>query len=461
MGKPRNDRFRIFENKPFVLDFLKNDDISPGEYALIDLPSWMSRDAEGRIVGTYDFDSLSGWEAPGTSIFYRLTDGTTQSDAGLILITIVGRNDKPVFDTAPAMFAAKGAAAGTAVGQVSATDVDGWVDVPLAYVLRDDAGGRYTIDAATGVISLAVDAGEARRTDRLTVEVVDEFGARDVMRVVVRTLEASGDGGYVFTAGAAGGRVDGSDGGDRLVDRHGLATLAGGAGDDTYVIDHDTTVIAEGAGGGSDTVIFTGERYTLPDQVENLVFHAVGAFGSIAARGNALDNVMRATVPQSQLMGLDGNDRLIGTAGTDFLYGGKGDDSLDGRGTSGSLDLLQGDEGEDTLYADGARMYGGSGADTFVYRSGTGETTIYDFNPGEGDRLSLRGVDANVATARNEKFTFIGEAAFSGKAGELRYTVDIVSETTTVEADTNGDGVADMKIYLPPITVIPESAFVL
>ena len=84
MGKPRNDRVRIIENKPFVIDFLRNDEISPGEQAQITLPDWMSLDEQGRIVGTYPSDALSAWDQTGTVIYYRLTDGTTESDVALI-----------------------------------------------------------------------------------------------------------------------------------------------------------------------------------------------------------------------------------------------------------------------------------------------------------------------------------------------------------------------------------------
>ena len=467
MGRPRNDRARIIENKPFVIDFLRNDDISPGEEVVITLPDWMSLDAQGRIVGTYPSDSLSAWDQQGTGIYYRLTDGTTQSDVAIISITIDGRNDAPVFDPAPAIIVLPSAEAGTEIGRVRATDADLRIELsPLLYSLRNDFGGRYAIDERTGAITLLDAPDGTGRVDRLTVEVVDEFGARDVMRVAVQSLAATDDGGFVYVAGRDPVTVEGSENGDRFVDRYGQASFAGGAGDDTYVITADSAgnvaTITEQPGGGDDTIVFTGTSFTLPDNVERLVFHAVGAPGGLAARGNALDNVMRADVAGSQLIGLGGNDRLTGSAGTDFLYGGEGDDILNGKGTSGGpLDLLQGDAGDDRLYADGARMYGGTGADLFIYLSGQGETTIYDFAPGEGDRIALAAIDADITTPENDRFVFIGEAAFSGRAGELRYTVDIVSETTTVEVDTDGDAQADMAIYLPPITNLPESAFIL
>ncbi len=467
MGRPRNDRARIVENKPFVIDFLQNDDISPDDDVLITLPDWMSLDAKGRIVGTYPSDSLSAWDQQGTVIYYRLTDGTTQSDVALISITIVGRNDRPVFDLTPAIVVLPGAQAGSEIGRLTATDPDTRVELsPLLYSLRDDFGGRYAIDEITGAITL-VDAHDgARRMDRLTVEVVDEFGARDTMRVTVQSLAATEDGGFVYIARRDPVTVEGSENGDRFVDRYGSASFAGGDGNDTYVITADAAgkvaTVTERAGGGDDTIIFTGASFTLPDHVERLVYHAVGTPGEFVARGNALNNVMRADVAGSQLLGLGGDDRLTGSAGTDFLYGGDGDDILNGNGSGGGpLDLLQGDAGNDRLYADGARMYGGTGADLFIYRSGTGETTIYDFAPGEGDRISLAAIDADSATPENDRFVFIGEAAFSGRPGELRYTVDIVSETTTVEVDTDGDAQADMAIYLPPLTSLPESAFIL
>ena len=70
---------------------------------------------------------------------------------------------------------------------------------------------------------------------------------------------------------------------------------------------------------------------------------------------------------------------------------------------------------------------------------------VVDFSHGEGDRLIVHGIDANVGSSSNE-FVFIDTEAFSGAAGELRYETD--GGFTLVQGDVDGDGSADFEIEL-------------
>ncbi len=99
--------------------------------------------------------------------------------------------------------------------------------------------------------------------------------------------------------------------------------------------------------------------------------------------------------------GGNGSDVLVGGAGRDKLDGGAGTDNLDGGGGRDVLfggagnDVLMGGDGRDVLKGgDGDDvMSGGAGADTFVFkRAWDGAMSITDYDAGEGDRLSLRGV---------------------------------------------------------------------
>lgn len=66
---------------------------------------------------------------------------------------------------------------------------------------------------------------------------------------------------------------------------------------------------------------------------------------------------------------------------------------------------------------------------------------IDDFKPeSEDDVIDLRSIDADTGRSGNNAFTFIGKSAFSGEAGELRYSGTIIS------GDVNGDGRADFEI---------------
>ena len=137
---------------------------------------------------------------------------------------------------------------------------------------------------------------------------------------------------------------------------------------------------------------------------------------------------------------LDGAFRLFSGAGNDRLTGGAG------------ADMLSGGLGSDVLT-------GGGGADVFRYNSSADSTAaaadrILDFASG-ADKIDLSRIDANTANGTgNDAFSFIGAAAFSQKAGELRVTSD-GNGSFLVEGDTNGDGVADLAIIVAAGGVAP------
>ena len=113
--------------------------------------------------------------------------------------------------------------------------------------------------------------------------------------------------------------------------------------------------------------------------------------------------------------------------------------------------------GEDALNGGIQRdtMTGNSGADQFVFDDGdtaatrNGADIITDFSQAQDDRINLRQVDADTTTGGDQSFSFIGDAVFSGAAGELRYAH--AQGNTYIEGDTNGDGSADFMIRLDGI----------
>jgi Ca2+-binding RTX toxin-like protein len=92
------------------------------------------------------------------------------------------------------------------------------------------------------------------------------------------------------------------------------STLAGGAGNDTYVVDSTADLIIEAVGAGLDTVRSSVSR-SLEANLENLVL--TGA-ANINGTGNALANV---------ITGNSGSNLLNGGAGADMLIGGRSDDT--------------------------------------------------------------------------------------------------------------------------------------
>jgi hypothetical protein len=134
----------------------------------------------------------------------------------------------------------------------------------------------------------------------------------------------------------------------------------------------------------------------------------------------------------------------------------------------GMNDRLEGFAGNDKLTAgSGAdRLYGGRGADTFIYKSigdstphYEGRDTIFDFSSRQRDKIDIRKVDASDVSPENQAFSYIGEHAFSNRAGELRW--EKVSGGTFVCGDVNGDGSADFSIYLKGISKLSNADFYL
>jgi hypothetical protein len=85
---------------------------------------------------------------------------------------------------------------------------------------------------------------------------------------------------------------------------------------------------------------------------------------------------------------------------------------------------------------------------------------ITDFSQAQGDRIQLTAIDAIPGGADNP-FAFIGTAAFSGTAGELRYRIEGGTGDTIVELDVNGDGLRDMSIRLDGTHALVAGDFVL
>ena len=234
-----------------------------------------------------------------------------------------------------------------------------------------------------------------------------------------------GAGNDTLIGGAGKDVLDGGTGADRMV---------GGAGNDIYFVDNAGDVVVEESNGGTD-VVYSSIHYVLLAGVENLTLSGLGA---LDGTGNALDNV------------------IVGNAAANHLWGGAGNDTLDG---DDGDDVLVGGAGADTLT-------GGAGADRFVFQVGDLDAdpgrsdTIADFSRAAGDKIDLSALATNPSTSKRTAFSFVGTAAFSKRAGELRLSTKGASQI--VYGDLNGDGVADFSLNISKVTgALIASDFVL
>ncbi len=234
-----------------------------------------------------------------------------------------------------------------------------------------------------------------------------------------------------LTGSAANNFIFGVAGDDRLWGDAGDDILIGGAGADILT-----------GGAGVDATSY----HNSSSGVRIVLFQYIGRYGE--AEGDqfgSIENIIGSPF-QDEIFGDNANNELYGQEDVDVLEGDAGDDYLDG---GAGADKIYGQDGNDTLYGGEGqdRLFGGGGADRFFYRDvseslvGTPDE-IVEFTRAHGDKIDLSGIDANTNVGGDQAFSFIGAAAFSSTAGELRYAGNFL------EADVNGDGNADFQVQL-------------
>lgn len=373
------------------------------------------------------------------------------------------------------------------------------------------AGGAdsdiYVVDNAGDVVIEAANEGNDRvETDLASYTLPDNV--EDLEYTGAGAFTGNGNGlGNIIVGGGLGDAINGNDGddtlggeagndtlnggngSDRLIGGTGADTMNGEAGNDRLIIDNAGDV-ANG-GDGIDTVDFSigGLTYTIAGDVEivrnvssgDLTVTLNGLHNSFAGSLIGADTVFGGD-GQDTLYGRGGNDQLNGEAGNDYLFGGEGADTLAGgdgvdllnggtendnlAGGAGN-DEIYGEAGDDVLFGSSGAdlLHGGAGADLFYFAaltdSGTTRATsdfIRDFNQAQGDRIDLSAIDA-MAGGTDEAFSFIGTAAFTGVAGQLR--AELIAGETVVSGDINGDGVADFMIRIDGGFTLTAADFVL
>lgn len=161
------------------------------------------------------------------------------------------------------------------------------------------------------------------------------------------------------------------------------------------------------------TGIATTEYQNVSIAYGTIIENAIGGSARDLIHGNQYDNV---------LSGLGGNDVIRGFEGNDTIYGGIGNDVLNG---GAGNDRLEGGAGADTLT-------GGTGNDTFAFNNIEIGDLITDFRT--GDMIDLSGLGNDLH--------FIGDAAFTGALGEVRYAGGVLS------ANLGGDIAPDFSVAL-------------
>ncbi|HEY8592644.1 MAG TPA: calcium-binding protein [Sphingomicrobium sp.] len=232
--------------------------------------------------------------------------------------------------------------------------------------------------------------------------------------------------------------------------------LSGGAGDDFILSGYGDIV---DGGDGFDTVGLsyvgathgiTGDTAILHQGLPLLAgagtFQNVERFSDIALTAYDDKMVIGDQADPAVVRSWDGDDQLIGQLVSITMYGGNGNDLLVG---STANDVLYGEAGDDKLlgFLGSDELWGGAGSDTFYFTEVGATDRIGDLQVGL-DKIDVSSIDANTTFAGDQAFTFIGSAAFSGQAGELRVYNSGGTAGFVVALDNNGDGAADLLIEL-------------
>ncbi|WP_275790930.1 M10 family metallopeptidase [Pararhizobium gei] len=266
----------------------------------------------------------------------------------------------------------------------------------------------------------------------------------------------NGDTVYKWTPGNGQTIVDGAvaiaPGANRI-----FATIWDGGGRDTFDLTAYKANLKIDLRPGMSS-LFSEDQLAFLDGIQNEGYAGGNIYNALLYRGDTrslIENVKGGS-GNDQIMGNQAANVLQGFAGNDLLTGETGNDTLIG-GTGN--DRLEGGQGTD-------RLAGEAGADIFVFRSAadstvatTGRDTILDFLGSQGDRIYLAGIDANTTTTGNQGFNFIAKAAFTGKAGELRYSTG--ASDSYIYADVNGDKRADFAIHLDDAVTLQKGYFFL
>ena len=229
----------------------------------------------------------------------------------------------------------------------------------------------------------------------------------------------------------------GRGGDDALIGEGGNDVLRGEEGDDFLSGDAGRDMLFGGTG-NDDILAGEGADMVYGDDGQDRLF------------GNEGDDILNGGLGDDTLHGDEGNDLFVASEGdgNDVYDGGIGTDTLDmsailanitvdlgiglmGRGAASGAghDTLNGIEnvvtgsGNDTILANAAVnvLDGGTGDNTFVFRSvadAKGDT-ILGFNA--GDVIDLSGIDANAGAGGLQSFTLVGRDMAAG-AGELAFS---------------------------------------
>jgi Ca2+-binding RTX toxin-like protein len=367
------------------------------------------------VNGTLNYETATSYQ-----VTVQVTDSGNQTYNKTFTVNVSNLGATTLTDSNAANNAvAEGAAAGTVVGVTAiANDPGGG---PLTYSLVDNAGGRFQINATTGVVTV-LNGGlidyETATSHTIVVRATDGTNAIEQNFTVnvtnINGVNQTGNtNNNTMTGTAENDTLNGSGGNDTLAGLGSGDVLIGGSGTDTATyaasaagVDVSlTTGLGFGGDAAGDTLqtienlIGSGQNDTLEGSsaannlnggggIDTLTYKNAGAAVTVSLASTSAQSTGGAgsdTVSNFEnLTGSAFNDTLTGSTGANVLKGLAGNDTINGGNGNDSLD---GGIGTDT-------MTGGGNDDTFIFAAGYGADRITDFNvASSAEKIDLTGFE--------------------------------------------------------------------
>ena len=229
----------------------------------------------------------------GDVVTEALNEGT-DSVSSSVTYTLGANVENLTLTGAPTSTAPATALANTITGNAGTNTLDG--GAAPTRMIGGAGNDTYIVDNAGDVVTEA--AGVGTGTDTVQSSVTYTLGANVENLTLTGTANINGTGNGLDNV---------------ITGNSGINVLAGGDGNDTYIVQNAGDVVTEEANNGTDTVQ-SSVSFNLGANVENLTLTGIS---NVNGGGNGDANVITGNTGDNVLTGGGGNDTLVGGGGTD------------------------------------------------------------------------------------------------------------------------------------------------